>query len=309
MTAATETAPRPVAVEARPQRPAPRRPRLRPGKVLLGVLGIVVSLVWVFPVYWMLLSAVTPNARLQSSTPSFLPTHFTLSNFTSVVTDSGFGGALRMSLMITAVTIVLVLAFAFLAALAISRWRFRGRTSFVLAVLFIQMLPAEGLFIAQYKMLSTVGESAPVLGLNSVLGISILYTAMLVPFTIWMLRGFVAGIPAELEEAAMVDGLSRTKAFLRITFPLLAPGLVASGVYAFLQAWNEFTTALVLLPAEDRQTLPIWLRSFLSASVNRGIDWAEVMAASTLIAVPVIIFFLFVQGRMTSGLVSGAVKG
>ncbi|MFD6137442.1 carbohydrate ABC transporter permease [Isoptericola sp. NPDC060257] len=313
MTAATETGTGRAAPAAAPAvrdaAAAARRPRPRVGKILLGALGVVLSLVWAFPVYWMLLSAVTPDARLRADTPSFLPTHFTLANFGSVLTGSGFGGALRMSLMVTLVTIVLVLAFAFLAALAISRWRFRGRTSFVLAVLFIQMLPAEGLFIAQYKMLSTVGASAPVLGLNSVLGISVLYTAMLVPFTIWMLRGFVAGIPAELEEAAMVDGLSRTKAFLRITFPLLAPGLVASGVYAFLQAWNEFTTALVILPAESRQTLPIWLRSFLSASANRGIDWGEVMAASTLIAVPVIVFFLFVQGRMTSGLVAGAVKG
>jgi N,N'-diacetylchitobiose transport system permease protein len=289
-------------------RPAPRR-RVRPGKLLLSVLGIAVALLWVFPVYWMLLSAVTPDARLRSAVPSFLPVHFTTSNFESVLTDSGFTKALGMSLMITGVTLVCVLVFAFFGALAISRWRFRGRTSFVLAVLFIQMLPAEGLFIAQYKMLSTFGETAPVLGLNSVLGISILYTAMLIPFTIWMLRGFVAGVPAELEEAAMVDGLSRTKAFIRITFPLLAPGLVASGVYAFLQAWNEFTTALVILPAESKQTLPVWLRSFLSASANEGINWAEVMAASTLIAVPVIVFFMIVQGRMTSGLVSGAEKG
>jgi N,N'-diacetylchitobiose transport system permease protein len=90
---------------------------------------------------------------------------------------------------------------------------------------------------------------------------------------------------------------------------LLAPGLVASGVYAFLQAWNEFTVALVALPAESSQTLPLWLRGFLAASANRGVDWAQVMAASTLLAVPVIIFFLVVQSRMTSGLVSGAVKG
>jgi N,N'-diacetylchitobiose transport system permease protein len=286
-----------------------RKPRPRVSKILLSVLGVVVALVWVFPVYWMVLSAVTPNARLGSATPSFLPVHFTTVNFAEVFANGGFVRALGMSLMITGVTLVCVLVIAFFGALAISRWRFRGRTSFVLAVLFIQMLPAEGLFIAQYKMLSTFGDTVPAFGLNSVLGISILYTAMLIPFTIWMLRGFVAGVPAELEEAAMVDGLSRTKAFIRITFPLLAPGLVASGVYAFLQAWNEFTTALVVLPAESRQTLPVWLRSFLSSSVSQGINWAEVMAASTLIAVPVIVFFMIVQGRMTSGLVSGAVKG
>lgn len=279
------------------------RLRRRTTAVLLGALGIVLAAVWAFPVYWMVLSSLLPNARLRSATPSFLPTHSTLANYRNVLDGSGFGGALRMSLSITAVTVVAVLVFAFFAALAISRFRFRGRKAFVIAVLVVQMLPAEGLFIAQYKMLSSVHL------LNSVVGVSILYTAAVVPFTVWMLRGFVAGVPIELEEAAMVDGLSRTQAFLRITFPLLAPGLVASGVYAFLQAWNEFTVALVALPAESAQTLPLWLRGFLAASANRGVDWGEVMAASTLIAVPVIVFFLLVQGRMTSGLVSGAVKG
>lgn len=289
--------------------PPARRPPVRPARILLNLLGVVVALAWVFPVYWMLLSALTPNARLRQVPPSFLPTHATLANFSKVVRDPGFATALRMSLSITLLTVAVVLAFAFLAALAISRFRFRGRKAFVLAVLFIQMLPAEGLFIAQYKMLSTVGASAPALGLNSVLGVTVLYSAAVIPFTVWMLRGFVAGVPAELEEAAMVDGLSRTQAFIRITFPLLAPGLVASGVYAFLQAWNEFTIALVALPEAGAQTLPLWLRGFLNASVNRGVDWAQVMAASSLIAVPVIIFFLIVQNRMTSGLVSGAVKG
>ena len=129
------------------------------------------------------------------------------------------------------------------------------------------MLPAEGLFIAQYKMMSSLGL------LNNVLGLAMLYTAAVVPFTIWMLRGFVAGVPVDLEEAAMVDGLSRTQAFLRITFPLLAPGLVASAVYAFLQAWNEFTVALVVMTEEQAKTLPLWLRGFLQASAMRETDW------------------------------------
>lgn len=276
---------------------------------LYSLLGLIVAVAWVFPVYWMVLSALTPNARLRQIPPSFFPTNATLGSFKRVIADPGFASALRMSLSITLLTVFLVLAFAFLAALAISRFRFRGRTAFVLAVLFIQMLPAEGMFIAQYKMLSSVGAHVPALGLNSLLGVTVLYTAAVIPFTVWMLRGFVAGVPADLEEAAMVDGLSRTGAFMRITLPLLAPGLVASGVYAFLQAWNEFTIALVVLPDSSAQTLPLWLRGFLNASVNRGVDWAQVMAASSLIAVPVIIFFLLVQSRMTSGLVSGAVKG
>jgi N,N'-diacetylchitobiose transport system permease protein len=290
---------------ARATEAAPRRLRqkVRPGRVLLGILAVVIALIWVFPVYWMVNSSLLPNVVLQNTTPTWLPFGGSFDNFTAVIDGGTFFPALGMSLTIALITVVVCLAFAFLAALAISRFKFRGRTSFVLAVLLIQMLPAEGLFIAQYKLMGSLGL------LNTVIGVSIIYIAAVVPFTIWMLRGFVAGIPADLEEAAMVDGLSRTQAFLRITFPLLAPGLVASGVYAFLQAWNEFTVALVILQENSSQTLPLWLRGFIQQSASRATDWGQVMAASTLVAVPVIIFFLIVQGRMTSGLVSGAVKG
>ena len=271
--------------------------------VLLSVLAIGIALVWVFPVYWMFNSSFLPNVVLQSTTPKFLPFGGSLDNFKAAVADGKFFGALAISLTVTLSTVAAVLIIAFLGALAISRFKFKGRKSFILALLLIQMLPAEGMFIAQYKMMSSVGL------LNNVLGLTILYTAAVVPFTIWMLRGFVAGVPAELEEAAMVDGLSRTKAFLKITFPLLAPGLVASGVYAFLQAWNEFTVALVVMTEDQTKTLPLWLRGFVQASASRETDWGMVMAASMLVAVPVIIFFLIVQGKMSSGLVSGAVKG
>ncbi len=276
---------------------------MTPARVILGIVGIAVAMIWIFPVYWMVNSSLLPNVVLQSQSPTFLPLGASFDNFSAVFQGGTFLPALGMSVVIALIVVACCLMFAFLAALAISRFRFRGRKGFVLAILFIQMLPAEGLFIAQYKLMASVDL------LNTVLGVSIIYIAAVVPFTIWMLRGFVAGIPAELEEAAMVDGLSRTKAFLRITFPLLAPGLVASGVYAFLQAWNEFTVALVVLQKNSVQTLPLWLRGFIQASASHAIDWGQVMAASTLVALPVIIFFLLVQGRMTSGLVSGAVKG
>jgi N,N'-diacetylchitobiose transport system permease protein len=268
-----------------------------------SLVAIFFTGVWAFPVYWMVNSSFLSNATLQALTPTFFPLGGSARNYQAVLFDSRFFTALGWSAAITLITLVVCIAFAFLAALAISRFRFRGRTSFVLAVLLIQMLPAEALFIAQYKMISSVGL------LNSVVGVSINYIAGVIPFTVWMLRGFVAGVPADLEEAAMVDGLSRGRAFMRITFPLLAPGLVASGVYAFLQAWNEFSVALILLPDEDKQTLPLWLRTFLQDSAVQTTDWGQVMAASALVAVPVIIFFMVVQGRMTSGLVGGAVKG
>ncbi len=285
-------------------KPATRRfTRSRVTKALWSVLAVVVAIIWAFPVYWMINSSLLPNRVLQSFKPTWVPFGGSFKNFAAVLADGSFYRALGMSATITLIVVVVCLLFAFLAAVAISRFRFRGRKSFVLAILLIQMLPAEGLFIAQYKMMNSLGL------INSVLGVSIIYTAAVVPFTIWMLRGFVAGIPVDLEEAAMVDGLSRTQAFLRITFPLLAPGLVATGVYAFLQAWNEFTVALVILQSDASKTLPLWLRGFIQASATRETDWGQVMAASTLVALPVIIFFMFVQGRMTSGLVSGAVKG
>jgi len=273
----------------------------RVGRWLLGTLAVVVALAWSFPIYWMVSSAFLPTNQLQTPTPTFFPLHGTLSNFRRVLADPTFVTSFKVSLAVTALSVVASILFAFVAALAVSRFRFRGRKGFIVAILVVQMIPAEGLFISQYKMLDSWRL------VNSVLGLTIVYVAAILPFTIWMLRGFVAGVPIELEEAGMVDGLSRTGAFFRITFPLLAPGLVAAGVYGFLQAWNEYTLALVVMTDPAQRTLPLWLQGLVEA--DRATDWGVVMAGATLIAVPVILFFLVVQNRMTSGLVAGAVKG
>lgn len=277
-----------------------KRSPLRP---LFTVLALVLAVMWVFPVYWMVNSSFQTSATISSLTPTWLPTSGSWTNYRAVFSDSTFSGALGMSLAVTGIALVVCLVFAFLGALAVSRFRFRGRKSFVLAVILVQMLPAEAMFIAQYKMISGLGL------LNSIAGVSIIYIAMVVPFTLWMLRGFVAGVPADLEEAAMMDGCTRFGAFMRVTFPLLAPGLVASGVYAYLQVWNEFALASVILTSDQSETLPLWLRNFAQPSSLGMIEWGQVMAGSTLVAIPVIVFFMIVQGRMTSGLVGGAVKG
>lgn len=157
-------------------------------RALWSVVALVLALMWVFPVYWMINSALLPNRVLQSFVPTFVPFGGSLRNFEAVLSDGSFYTALKMSVSITLIAVAGCLIFAFLAALAISRFRFRGRKSFIMAVLLIQMLPAEGLFIAQYKMVSSAGL------LNSVIGISVIYMAMVIPFTVWMLRGFVAGV-------------------------------------------------------------------------------------------------------------------
>ena len=263
--------------------------------------GVLVFLLCVFPVYWMVSTSFLPRNLIRNPDPTWHPFGGTLDNYRRLFENGAFVDALWISLTVTVATVLVALLFAFLAAAAVSRFRFRGRTSFVATLLVIQMIPAEGLFISQYKMLEGMAL------LNSVVGLTLVYVAAVLPFTIWTLRGFVSGVPYELEEAAQVDGCSRTGAFFRVTFPLLAPGLVATGVFGFIQSWNEFTLALVVMTRPEQQTLPVWLNTFTDS--NRGTDWGAVMAGSTLIAIPVIIFFLVVQNRMASGLTAGAVKG
>lgn len=277
------------------------RPRRVMSRVLLNVAALVVIVSSLFPVYWMVNTSLLPASAVRSTTPHWWPDEFTLSNYQEALTDDSLLNALFNSVAVTGLTLVVTLVFAFLGAIAVSRFRFRSRTSFIVAILVIQMIPAEAMIVSVFRVLD--GWYL----LNTIIGLSFVYIATVLPFTIWTLRGFVNGVPADLEEAAMIDGCSRTGAFWRITFPLLAPGLIATGVFAFIQAWNEFVFALVIMTRPDSLTLPIWLRAFVQAT--KATDWALVMAASTIMAIPVIVFFLFVQHRMTSGLVAGAVKG
>ncbi|MEZ0578318.1 carbohydrate ABC transporter permease [Nocardioides sp. MH1] len=278
------------------------RPPSRSVRWGANALGLVVLLVSVFPVYWMVSRSFLPRNRIRSDGQTWFPWHGTFANYDRILSGDGFRTALVSSLSVTVLTVVIALFFAFLAAVAVSRFRFRGRTTFVLTLLVVQMIPAEGLFISQYKMLEGVDL------LNSVVGLTFVYVASVLPFTVWTLRGFVDGVPRELEEAAMMDGCSRVQAFFTVTLPLLAPGLVATGLFGFIQAWNEFTLALVVMTDPAKETLPVWLIGF-SESRSRGVDWGAIMAASTLITIPVIAFFLVVQRRMVTGLTAGAVKG
>lgn len=277
------------------------RPRTLAGRVLLNLAAVVVIVCAVFPVYWMVNTALLPGSAIGSETPHLWPDEFTLRSFEAAINDPGFIPALGMSLAVTVLTVVTALAFAFLASIAVARYRFRSRKAFIITILVIQMIPAEAMIVSTFRVLD--GWHL----LNTVIGLGAVYIAMVLPFTIWTLRGFVNGVPADLEEAAMIDGCSRSEAFWRVTFPLLAPGLVATGIFGFIQAWNEFVFALVIMTRPESRTLPIWLQSFVQAT--KATDWAVVMAGSTLMAIPVIVFFLIVQGRMTGGLVSGAVKG
>jgi N,N'-diacetylchitobiose transport system permease protein len=264
----------------------------------VALVAIVLS---AFPVYWMFTTSFRRSIDIRSPNPQFLPIGGTLENYRSVFGRDFFWTAFGNSLKVTALTVVCALFSAFLAAIAVSRFRFRGRLGFLVMILVVQMVPAEALMISMVKVLEGWDLR------NSIVGLTIAYVAFVLPFTVWTLRGFVSGVPRELEEAAMVDGSSRLRAFFTITLPLVAPGLVATSIFAFIQAWNEFTFALVIMDRPEKETLPVWLQSFNFGA--RGTDWGGVMAGSTVITVPVIVFFLLVHRRVAAGLTTGAVKG
>jgi len=272
----------------------------RPGaRIAANLAAIAVFLVFVFPVYWMVTTALKEPGDIRSYDLKLLPWPITFEHFQTAFSTAGFWTYLRNSLFVAIGTTLLSLLVALLAATAAARFQFRGRRSFLLMILIVQMVPLEALVIPMYLVLRDAGL------LNQLPLLIATYMAFVLPFTIWTLRGFVAAVPVELEEAAMVDGTTRWGAFWRVLFPLIAPGLVATGVFAFMQAWNEFILALTLVEQEN-QTLPVWLGSFKTA---QGTDWGGLMAGSTLFAIPVIVFFLIVQGRLTTGLTAGAVKG
>jgi N,N'-diacetylchitobiose transport system permease protein len=285
------------------RRPSPRRTIVR---TLLNLAALVVFVCSVFPVYWMVNMSFTRGENIISRNPSFLPLEFTWRNYITAWTreaapgQTDFAHGLLTSTIVTGGVLVVTLLVAFLASVAVARFHFKGRRGFIVSVLIVQMIPGEAMMFTIYGLIDDWRL------MNTMLGLGIVYVAAVVPFTIWTLRGFVAGVPADLEEAAMIDGCTKAQAFWKVTFPLLAPGLVATGIFAFIQSWNEFTMALLLMKGYNL-TLPPWLLSFQSAT--EATNWGAVMAGSTLISIPVVIFFLIVQGRMSGGLVAGAVKG
>lgn len=283
---------------------APRplnRKKIHPGKIAINTILVITSLVWLLPVYWMVNSAFQTEKNLLSSPPKLIPAPLTTEHFAKVLSSPAFHSALLMSLSAAVITVVATTLCSLLAALALARFNFRGRRTLIVAILVIQMIPAEALFISQYRMLDSWAL------LNSVAGLSLLYVGGVLPFVTWMMRGYVEAVPEELEQAAMIDGCTRIQAFIRVTLPLLAPGLVSTSVFAFLHSWNEYTLALIVLSRDSAVTLPLWLQSFQQGL--QGSDWGGVMAGSTLITIPVLILFIFVQNRMSTGMVSGAVKG
>jgi len=275
--------------------------------VSLNVLGLVIAIVTLMPIFLMISTAFKPSHEIYSLTPHLLPSHPTLDNFRQVSSGQVTGGIgsvwlfVRNSFGVALITVLIASLLALLAAVGVARFRFRFRTTFLIMLLIVQMIPLNALIIAlflDFKSLNLLG---------SLTGLVLVYAAQALPVTIWMLRNFVATVPKELEEAAAIDGATGPKIFWRILLPLVAPGLVATSIFAFITAYNEFIVALTFLgQTHSAYTLPIFLTYFFG---QHGAAWGPIMAASTIYTIPAVIFFLFVRRRLVGGLTAGAVKG
>jgi N,N'-diacetylchitobiose transport system permease protein len=275
--------------------------RARLGRLGWNVVGLALFAVMVFPVFWMVSTAFKTNDNIYSFTPTWFPGNPTLNHFQSAIHRPYFWTDVKNSVIVVVAVVAIALVVSFFAAIALAKYRFSGRKLFIVLVIGIQMLPPAGLIIPLYVVLAKYGQ------VNKLTGVILVYLTFALPFCVWTLRGFLLGIPKELEEAAMVDGSTRLGAFVRILLPLVAPGLVATSVFAFITSWNEYIFASTLLHDGRTQTVTVWL-SYLYGG-NRFVDWGAIMAASTLIAIPVVIFFLLVQRRIAFGLTAGAVRG
>jgi N,N'-diacetylchitobiose transport system permease protein len=288
---------------ARPLRRAPRKSGAVAGrhtKSTANAIGVVLMVLMAFPIYWAIATSFKRGVDMTKVTPQWFPFPGTLLHYRDAWHKAYFLSSLRNSAIIVGLTVVIAIAAAFLAAVAVARTNFRGRRAYIVLIIVIQMIPQTALIVPLFVVLSRYHEQ------NQLIGVTFTYLAFILPFAVWTLRGFVANIPKDLEDAAMIDGCSRFSAFMRVTFPLIAPGLVATAIFAFIQAWNEFTFAYVIIQDNSKETATVWLASFIT---QEQVDWGGLMAGATMLSIPIVILFLLVQRHFATGLTAGAVKG
>jgi multiple sugar transport system permease protein len=271
---------------------------VRRGVLFLGSISLLFFSA--FPFAWMIATAFKRPHEIFTTPPTFLPQSFTLENIAHLFEQTRFGTYLANSVLVATATVLLTLAVATPAAYALTRFRWRGREAIAATVLFTYMFAPIMVIIPFYVLMRTLELT------NTHLGLVLAYTAFCLPFALWLLRSFFQGIPLELEEAALTDGASRARAVLYVVLPLALPGLIATGTFTFILAWNDYIFARVLLSADELKTLPVGIADLYNASV---VDWGMIMSAGMLVLIPVFIVFLFIQKYLVAGWGSGGIKG
>jgi multiple sugar transport system permease protein len=275
--------------------------RSLPATIVINVVTWAVILVVTFPLLWMIITSVKPQDELFRIPPSILPSHMTLEHYRSVLTETPFLLYFRNSVIIATGTTVIVVLIGALGAYSLVRFSYPGRERLASLVLFTYLLPSVVLVIPLYLMLARVGLA------NTLPSLMIAYTTFALPFALWILRSFMAGIPADLEAAAMIDGASRMGAFRDVVLPQALPGIISTALFTFILAWNEYLFALVLVNDDEARPLTTGVLTMFVSSFN--VEWSLLMAASVMMSVPIIIVFALMQRHLTSGFGAGGVKG
>ncbi|MER6386378.1 carbohydrate ABC transporter permease [Streptomyces sp. NPDC001250] len=279
-----------------PQATPPRRGP-RPRTVLVAAVAWLLAVVFLLPYAEMVITALRPADELRD--PSYLPHHFEWANFIDVWHDSSLGANLRVTLLVAAGSTLLVLLVALPAAYYTARMRYRGRRLFLLLVLVTQMFQPTSLLVGLYREFYQLDM------LNSVWTLILCNAAFNLAFAIWILTAYIGSIPVALEESAMIDGLSRVGALVRITLPLALPGVVTAMIFTFIAAWNEFVMGLTLSTVQESQPLTVGINSFIG---NYTVQWNYLFAGSVIAIVPVVVLFAFIERKVVSGLTAGSVK-
>lgn len=269
------------------------------GDALCHVYLIILSIIAFFPLVWVLLCSVKSAGELTSNPTSILPKQFTLDNFIHVIEDLGFATNIVNSLIIAITTTCIAITISSMAAYGIVRFfpKLGAIMSKVLVTTY--MFPPILLAIPYSMVMAKLGL------VNTRVGLIIVYLSFSVPYAVWMLVGFFKTVPLGIEEAARVDGANKLQTFVRIVLPLVMPGIVATAIYTFINAWNEFLYSLILINSTDKMTVSVALKSLQGAEI---LNWGDMMAASTLVVVPSVIFFMFIQKKIAGGMTDGAVK-
>ncbi len=252
-----------------------------------------------FPFYWTFVTSIKPEKELYGSIVTYWPQLVTFESYRKLFFDFNFFQPMGNSFFVAIVTTILSLAVSVLAAYAFSRYEFKGKKGFMMMFLTNNMFPTVLLLIPLYSIMRSIGI------LYTPMSLVLSYTTFTIPFSVWLLNGYLNDLPLSLEEAALVDGANKAVAFIKIIFPILVPCLVATGVYIFMTSWNEYTFA-VMFTNEENRTIPVALKNLIG---QLGVQWDLLTAGGIITIIPVCIMFFFAQKRLVEGLTAGAVKG
>ena len=277
----------------------PRKKKLAPRIFSLYIPITAILLFLLFPFYWTFVTSVKPEQELYGAIVTYWPKSLTFESYRKLFIDFNFLKPMGNSLLVAVITTVVTLLVSMLAAYAFSRYDFKGRKGFMVMFLTNNMFPSVLLLIPLYAIMRKMGI------LYTPTALVLAYTTFTIPFSVWLLNGYINDLPLSLEEAAMVDGANRAQAFVKIILPILTPCLIATGVYIFMQSWNEYTFA-VMFTNENNRTIPVALKNLIG---QLGVQWDLLTAGGIITIIPVCVMFFFAQKRLVEGLTAGAVKG